>query len=147
MTVLAVALAAVLVFNASYFAVIKPRDDERIRGEYQSLVTEIFSKLTELTGDKYAKTAIQTFQSMQQVFQALVSLNEINQQWNRFCDSPSSQTLFGSINNISIRYNETCLSLGTFRAHYASDLVQAGSDIGTLVMALVRLDNAIAADP
>src|SRR5437879_526026 len=67
MTVLAVALAAVLVFNASYFAVIKPRDDERIRGEYQSLVTEIFSKLTELTGDKYAKTAIQTFQSMQQV--------------------------------------------------------------------------------
>ena len=144
---LAVVVAALLIFNGWYFALAKPADDQRTRQQFQSLLTDIFSKLVELTGDKYAKTALQAFQSMQEVFQALVSLNEINQQWSRYCDSSSSQTLFRSIGNISDRYNETCIAFGPLRAHYASDLVQAGSDLGTLVMALVKLDNAIAADP
>jgi hypothetical protein len=107
----------------------------------------MFSKLAEVTGNKFAKTAIQTFQSMQTVFQALVSLNDITQQWGRLCDTSSSQALFGSLANVSARYGDTCLLFGVFRADYLADLARAESEIASLVLALVKLDNAIAADP
>ena len=112
-----------------------------------SLLLDMMDKLAKASNDKALATAIAAFSTMSEIFTALSTIGDLDEHNNRLCLNTTAQMAFQVNDTILLHYNEACLGYDSVIRTDPARFDEFTAAINTIILALIKLDNAITGDP
>lgn len=154
----AIVVAAMLASALAWAAFVTvPQKDKQIRTLQDEreealqrdadLLFDVLGKLAEISGDKAASTGLAVFAAIRDVFTAVSQISAPVSQYEFLCLDTQVQDLFAFNATIQLRYDESCSAYAVLVDSDAENIGDYQAAFNMLILALLKLDNAISADP